>query len=78
VNLRERWIRYCLKMECEICGDDIFNHEEDARSAVDHILATIDFGTPAPPIECLRDALSWSDHKGRYCDYHTHVLGKDD
>jgi hypothetical protein len=74
--VRERWVRYCMKMQCIICGEDIFNWREDAE--VDNILATNDFGTPSPLIDFLREALSWSEHEGRYCDYHTHVMGKDD
>jgi hypothetical protein len=75
--LRERWTRYCFKMECEICREAIFNTEEDARAAVDHVLEMTDYGE-GDPIECLRDGLSWFDNKGRWCDYHTHVMGKDD
>lgn len=78
MTLRERWVRYCLKMQCVICREDIFFHEEDARAAVDHILETNDFGMPSPPIECLRDALSCFEHGGKYCDYHTYVMSKDD
>ena len=58
-----------MKMECKICGQDIFNTEEDARAAVDHILETIAYGE-GDPIECLRDGLNWFEHQGVYCDYH--------
>jgi hypothetical protein len=77
MSLRERWTRYCMKMECKICGEPIFNHEEDARAAVDAVLEQTDYDE-GDPIECLRDGLSWFEHQGKYCDYHTHVLGKDD
>jgi hypothetical protein len=77
MDLRERWTRYCLKMECRACGEAIYAHEDDARADVDHILATNDFG-PEPSIECLRDALTWLEHEGRWCDYHAEVMGKED
>jgi hypothetical protein len=67
-----------MKLECKRCGcDEVFHHEEDARIAVDHILATNDFGTSDPPIGCLRAALTWFEHEGKYCDYCTHMLSKD-
>jgi hypothetical protein len=77
MELRERWTRYLMKMECVICAEPLYHHETDARLAVDHILAANDFG-PNPDITCLRDELTWFDHEGAYCDYHTHVMSKDD
>jgi hypothetical protein len=77
VSLEERWTRYCMKMECKICGEPVFNHEDDAREEVRHILKHHDFGTADPPIECLRDELTWCEHQGLYCDYHTEMLDKD-
>jgi hypothetical protein len=76
MDIRERWTRYCLKIECKICGEEIYADEEDARADVEHILTTNDFG-PNPPIECLRDALTWFEHEGRFCDYHAYMLSKD-
>jgi len=76
-SLCERWTRYCLKIECKRCGEAIYHHEEDARSDVEHILEFNDFG-PDPPIRCLRDALTWFEHEGRYCDYCTYMFSKDD
>jgi hypothetical protein len=32
--IEERWVRYCLKIECEICGEPIFPDEDDARWTV--------------------------------------------
>lgn len=77
MSLQERWTRYCMKIGCMICRDCIYAHEDDARSDVGHILSTNDFG-PNPSIDNLRDALTWLEHEGKWCDYHTHVMNKDD
>ncbi len=70
LNLVERWTQYAMKIECKVCGEPIYAHEEDARIDVEHILKTNDFGRH-PDIEDLRMALTWFEHAGMYCDYHT-------
>jgi hypothetical protein len=74
MQLIERWTKYVLKMECKVCGEPIYAHEEDARTDIEHILSTNDFGRE-PSIEDLRMALTWLEHCGKYCDYHTEQLG---
>jgi hypothetical protein len=62
MEVRERWVRYCMEIQCKACGESIYAHESDARDDVDHILARNDFGRP-PHIEDLRDALTWMEHE---------------
>jgi hypothetical protein len=76
-QLIERWTRYAMKIQCKACGEEIYAHEEDARSDIEHILSTNDFGSD-PSIRDLRDALTWLEHGGKYCDYHTEMENKDD
>jgi hypothetical protein len=73
-QLAERWTHYVLKMQCKVCGEELYAQEEDARADIEHILSSNDFG-PNPTIHELRDALSWLEHGGEYCDYHTEMLG---
>jgi hypothetical protein len=36
MDLIGQWTRYVMKMECKLCGDAIYAHEEDARADIKH------------------------------------------
>jgi hypothetical protein len=76
MDLEERWVRYCLTMECKRCGNPIFDDEDAAREEVETIIAADEFDE-GTSIDALRDALSWSEHQGRYCSWCTHMINKD-
>jgi hypothetical protein len=76
MNLVERCTRYAMKIECKACGESIYAHEEDARRDIEHLLKTTTFDHP-PNIYDLRNGLSWFEHGGKYCDYHTEMLEGD-
>jgi hypothetical protein len=78
MEIGERWIRYLLSMQCRACGEPLYPHEDDARSDVEHILATNDFGEDQPTLEDLRTALSWLEHQGKWCAAHADALARDD
>ena len=76
MDLEERWTRYCMKIECKRCGNPVYDNEENARDAVQTVLENNDFG-PNPTPDELRDALSWNENHGEFCDWCTHMMNKD-
>jgi hypothetical protein len=77
MDIKERAVRYLLKMECKRCGGSLFSDEDAARDEVEGIFATQEVRDESLG-EDLRAAMSFAEHEGRYCDYCTHVLNKDD
>lgn len=75
-GLTERWTNYVMKIECKVCGEPIYAHREDARADIEHLIPLNDLG-PSSSIRELRDALTWLEHEGKYCDYHAEQGGSE-
>lgn len=70
----QRWVKYLMKMECKICHAALYPDEDSAELELESILEWWEIDSP----DDLRDALSWNENQGFWCDYHTYVLNKDD
>jgi len=71
----ERWANYAVKIQCKLCGEDVFAHIEDARDEVEHVAQHYDLGPESAASEWR---LYLIDRTGGLCDYCEHMTTKDD
>jgi hypothetical protein len=77
---RHHLARHVMNIGCTFCGEAVIEDEQEACSVVEQAIAEAG-GLGRVNMEQIRMLLTWShsdDGRRLVCDYHLHVLTKDD